>query len=92
MCDKCGSLAWEWARSSGKGKVYTWTVTYQPLHPGFAGDVPYAGVIVELEEGPRIVTWVSDVKPEDLTIGLPVEVWFDDVTPEVTLPKCRRAS
>ncbi len=45
MCDKCGSLEWEWAKSSGKGKVYTWTVTYQPLHPGFAGDVPYAGVI-----------------------------------------------
>ncbi len=47
---------------------------------------------MELEEGPRIVTWVSDVQPEELTIGLPVEVWFDDVTPEVTLPKCKRAS
>jgi uncharacterized OB-fold protein len=59
------------------------------LHPGFAPDIPYATVIIELAEGVRLVSHVLDVDPEQLRVGLPVEVVFDDVTPEVTLPKFR---
>ena len=90
MCASCGSFDWEWAKSSGRGKIFTWTTVYQPMHPAFA-DVPYSPVIVELEEGVRMVSWVVDVKPEELEVGLAVEVTFDDVTPEVSLPKFRRA-
>jgi uncharacterized OB-fold protein len=61
------------------------------MMPQFADKVPYSPVIVELEEGVRMVTWLTDVKPDELQLGLPVEVTFDDVTPEFALPKFRRA-
>jgi uncharacterized OB-fold protein len=90
MCAKCGSFNFEWARSSGKGAVFSWTVVAQPMLPQFASLVPYAPAVIELEEGVRMVSWVTDVTPDDLALGMPVEVVFDDVTPEATLPKFRR--
>jgi uncharacterized OB-fold protein len=91
MCAKCGSFEWEWARSSGKGKLFSWTTAIQPMMPQFKDLVPYSPAIVELEEGVRIVSWLTDVKPDELALGMPLEVTFDDVTPNVTLPKFRRA-
>jgi uncharacterized OB-fold protein len=90
MCAACGSWEWTWERASGRGHVFTWTVAERPMHPAFVGDVPYATVIVELEENVRIVSRVDGCAPADLTIGMPVEVAFDDVTDEVTLPVFRR--
>jgi len=91
MCAKCGSLNWEWTKSSGKGKLFSWTTVRQPMLPQFADLVPYSPVVIEMDEGVRLVSWLIDVPPEELRLGLPVEVVFDDVTPEVTLPKFRRA-
>jgi len=91
MCAKCGSFAYEWARSSGKGTVFSWTTARQPMMPQFADKIPYSPVIVELEEGVRMVTWLTDVTPDELQLGMPVEVVFDEVTPEFALPKFRRA-
>ena len=90
MCAECGSFDYEWAQSSGKGQVYSWATTSQPMLPKFADAIPYSTVIVELEEGVRMATWVIDVPPDQLRIGMPVEVVFDDVTDEVTLPKFKR--
>jgi hypothetical protein len=91
MCAKCGSFDWSWERSSGKGKLFSWTTAMQPMMPQFKDLIPYSPAIVELEEGVRMVTWITDVKPDELKLGLPVEVAFDDVTPNITLPKFRRA-
>ena len=91
MCAKCGSFAWEWAKSSGRGTLFSWTTAMQPMLPQFADLVPYSPVVVELEEGVRMLSWLTDVEDRDLRLDLPVEVVFDDVTPEVTLPKFRRA-
>jgi uncharacterized OB-fold protein len=91
MCAKCGSFNFEWARSSGKGKIFSWTVAEQPFLPQFKAIVPYVVVVVELEEGVRMVSWVTDIKPDELKLGMPVEVVFEDVTPEVTLHRFRRA-
>jgi uncharacterized OB-fold protein len=90
MCAKCGSPEWEWAKSSGKGKVFSWTTVTQPMMPAFADAVPYSPVIIELDEGVRMVSWLVGVAPDEIRIGLPVEVIFEDVTPEVTLPKFRK--
>ena len=90
MCASCGSFDSDWAQSSGKGQVYSWATTTQPMLPNFADAIPYSIVIVELEEGVRMATWVVDVAPDQLRIGLPVEVVFDDVTDEVTLAKFKR--
>jgi uncharacterized OB-fold protein len=90
MCAKCGSFNFEWTRSSGRGTVFSWTVAVQSFVPQLAPLVPYAPAVIELEEGVRMVSWVTDVKPDELALGIPVEVVFDDLTPEVTLPKFRR--
>ena len=92
MCAACGSWRWEWARSSGRGRVFTWTVVERALHPAFEEACPYAPAVIEMEEGVRILSQVTDCPPEDLEIDLPVEVVFESVTEEVTLPKFRRAA
>ena len=85
LCAKCASTRWEWGKSSGRGKVFSWTTVAQPMLPNF--ETPYSPVIVEMEEGVRMVTWLVGVKAEELRLDLPVEVAFEDVTSEVTLPK-----
>ncbi len=92
MCAACGSWNWEWTKSSGRGTIFTWTVAARPMHPAFQADVPYAAVVVEMDEGVRLLSRVVDCAPEALRIGMPVEVVFEDVTPEITLPKFRRVS
>lgn len=89
MCAHCGSFAVEWARSKGRGRVFSWTTAWQPMMPAFGRHVPYSPVIVELDEGPRLVSWIVDLRPEELRLDLPVELVFEDVTPEVTLPLFR---
>ncbi|MFN8544458.1 MAG: OB-fold domain-containing protein [Candidatus Binatia bacterium] len=89
-CGECGSARTEWARSSGRGTVFTWTTVARALHPAFAGETPYAAVVVEMDEGVRLLSRVVDVAPDALAVGMPVEVIFEDVTPEVTLPRFRR--
>ena len=74
-------------RASGRGTVYSFTVTHQNQSPGFREELPYVLAIVELEEGPRIMTNIVGCDPDMLRIGMPVVVQFDDVTPEITLAK-----
>ncbi len=90
ICARCGSAAWSWSPSSGRGRVFTWTVAARAMHPAFAADAPYAPVVIEMEEGVRLVSQMVDCEPDALAIDLPVEVVFVAVTPEVTLPKFRR--
>src|SRR5262245_9871133 len=61
MCAACGSWNWHWQPSSGLGRIYTWTVTHQAMHPAFAGDTPYAVVVVELDEGVRVVSGTREL-------------------------------
>jgi uncharacterized OB-fold protein len=88
-CFGVGTL--EWVESSGKGKVYAHTISYQPAHPSFQGDVPYVLAIIELDEGWRMNSNVVNIAPEDVKIGMRVEVAWDDVTPDFTLPKFQPA-
>jgi uncharacterized OB-fold protein len=90
LCSRCLSREAEWVQVSGRGKVFSYAVMHQVYHPGFADEVPYAVVQVELEEGGRILTNVVGCSPPELAVDLPVEVVFEDRTPEVTLPKFRR--
>ena len=89
-CRQCGSFEWTWEQSSGKGEVFSWTVIHRALHPGFNEELPYAAVIIELEEGVRMVSHVVDVPTESLVVGQPGEVFFEDVTDEVSIPKFRQ--
>lgn len=88
-CDACYSMEVEWAELSGKGAVYSWTETHHPFHIGFRGDTPYILVTVDLEGGGRIQSQLLGATMADLKIGLPVEVVFQRVTEDVTLPMFR---
>ncbi len=92
LCARCGSWSWAWAPSSGRGTIFSWTVVGRALHPAFGESVPYAPVVVEMEEGVRLLSIMVDTPPEALEIGLPVEVVYDAVTPEITLPKFKRST
>lgn len=92
MCAHCRSFEAEWVRMSGHGTVFSYIVTHQPIHPALVDRVPFATVIVELEEGPRLTTNLVDVSPAEITIGMPVEVVFQSVSDAITLPLFRRAT
>jgi hypothetical protein len=87
VCPSCLSDKIDWVRCSGKGMVYAFTVTYQNQAAGFRDELPYVLAYVDLEEGVRMLTNVVECDPASVHIGMPVEVVFDDVTPEITLPK-----
>ena len=91
LCPACLSDATEWLRASGRGTVYSFTVTHQNQAPGFRDELPYVLAIVELAEGVRLMTNIVGCPPGDVRIGMPVEVVFEDVTPEITLPKFKPA-
>jgi hypothetical protein len=92
MCAHCRSFDTEWVVVSGRGTVFSYTVTHQPIHPALVDRVPFATVLVELEEGPRLTTNLVDVPPEEIAIGMPVEVVFQRASDEITLPLFRRAA
>jgi uncharacterized OB-fold protein len=82
----------EWVAVSGKGQVYSWTIFHYVYHPAYAKDIPYNVAIVQLDEGPLLHTNIVECKNEDICIGLPVEVIFEDVNGEISLPKFRPLS
>lgn len=90
-CYACSSLRSSWERVSGRATLYTWTVAYPPLLPYFEERGPWPVAVVQLEEGPRMVTNVLDLAPEEYEIGLPLEAAFEDVDEEVTLVVFRPA-
>ncbi|MDG2307026.1 MAG: Zn-ribbon domain-containing OB-fold protein [Candidatus Binatia bacterium] len=93
VCPACMSGDVEWALCSGRGEVYTFTVTHQNHSPGFRESLPYVLAYVELEEGVQMLTNIVDCPPDDVKIGMPVEVTFEDVTDEIAIPRFRpRAS
>lgn len=87
VCDECLSPDIEWRRASGRGTVFSFTVVHHAFHPAFQGDLPYVVADVELEEGPVITSNVVGIEPSEVRIGMPVEVTFDRVSDEITLPK-----
>ena len=89
-CPQCLKAEHEWVAASGRGTVYSWIVVHQRYNRAFEEDLPYNVTIVELDEGPRMVTSLVDVENQDIKAGTPVEVVFDRVTEEITLPKFKR--
>jgi len=90
-CTVCDNPNMEWTRVSGKGSIYTYIVYHQVYHPAWKGDVPYNVSWIKLDEGPLLMSNVVECKNTDLFIGMPVEVVFDDIDEEITLPKFRPA-
>lgn len=86
ICSNCWSGDVRWIGSSGKGTVWTFTITRQNRTSGFAEEVPYVLALVELEEGIKMFTNVVECDPGDVTVGMPVEVTFVRATDQVSVP------
>jgi uncharacterized OB-fold protein len=92
-CAHCRSDRSDWAEVAGTGEVYSWTVVWHAANPALRGSVPYNVVVVLLDgtDGVRLVSNLVDVAPEDLRVGLRVElVW--ERRGEIDLPCFRLAS
>ena len=90
LCSSCLATKASWAEVSGRGTIFSFNVMHQVYHPAFATEVPYAVVVVQLAEGPKLISNLVDCPVEEIHIGMPVEVVFERVSPAVTLPKFRR--
>ena len=78
--------------SSGRGTVESWIVYRQAFHPAFLNALPYNVAWVALEEGPRLTSNIVGVELDELRAGMAVEVVFEEVNDEITLPRFRPAS
>ena len=83
-CRQCLSPDVSWQRSGGSGEIYSWTVVHRPVTAEFAP--PYAPAIVTLDEGYQMLTNIVGVHPDELKIGMRVQVQFHAVDADVTLP------
>ena len=81
----------EWVESEGRGKVWTFSIHHMGPSKAYKGEPPYVVALIEMEEGVKMMSNVVDVDPHEVSIGMDVQVVFDDVTDEVTLPKFKPA-
>jgi uncharacterized OB-fold protein len=76
MCSACGCTELAWEAASGRGAVFAWTITHHPFSPALAARLPYAVVIVQCEEGPRVLTTITGLDIGALRVGMAVSVRF----------------
>jgi uncharacterized OB-fold protein len=87
MCPSCNSLAWDTIDASGRGTVHSFVMPRHPPLPWFEGT--YIVALVDLAEGTRLVANLCDVDPADVTIGMPVELFFAHFDEGLVLPQFR---
>jgi uncharacterized OB-fold protein len=88
-CAACGSAEYTWELASGHGKVFSWTITHRAVDPAF--EPPYAIVVVELEEGPRLVGNLAGIENAGLRLDLPVVVELEKASETIALITFRPA-
>ena len=84
-CGGCGSPERSWVEATGAATLWSWTVCHPPMLPWFAERGPWVVAVVELDEGPRMVTTLRGVATQDLEIGLALRADFEDVGDDTTL-------
>ncbi len=85
-CPRCWSTDVAWEQASGGGVVYTFSVVRQNDLPPFNEQLPYVLALVDLDEGPRLMTRIVGCAPESVRIGMPVRVCFESIAEDVTVP------
>jgi uncharacterized OB-fold protein len=88
-CPGCLSDDWEWQAASGRGRIISWVVYRQAFHPAFADRLPYNVAVVELDEGPRLITNILGAE-DDLAIERPVVLEIEQES-GVSVPRFRPA-
>lgn len=86
VCPECWSTTLTWVESTGRARVYTFTVMQDMVEPKFMGDLPYVLAMVDLDEGIRMTTRIVHCSPEAVAIDMPVEVVFEEISDTFSLP------
>jgi uncharacterized OB-fold protein len=89
VCTKCLSHRAEWKNVSGRGTIFSYIVFHKSYHPAFAKDLPYNVAMIQLDEGPRMISNIiadAGITPK---VGDYVAVVFDPATPEISIPRFR---
>ncbi len=87
ICPMCGGRDVDWRQMSGRGTVFTYAIVHRSPNPALVA--PFVTAIVELDEGAKMLTniVIDNPTPDNVKVGMPVEVTFDDITSEISLPK-----
>lgn len=90
FCPNCSSKDVQWFTATGKGKLYSYVINYRAAY-GFDDITPYVIAVVQLDEGPRMMTNIVGVEPtpENLPIDMAVEVVWEKLDDQITLPLFR---
>lgn len=91
ICRECGSDRLEHRPASGRGKVHSYSVVHRAPGPAFKQDTPYAVLLVELDEGPRMISSFVGADPSVVTFDLAVELVCEPADDGVSLPRFRAA-
>jgi uncharacterized protein len=86
FCPRCWSSAVAWEEASGRAVLYTWSVVHHNDLPPFSDRLPYVAAVVDLAEGPRLMTNVVDCDEEQLRVGMPLRVAYREIAEHVTIP------
>jgi uncharacterized OB-fold protein len=86
LCPLCHSLETEWIAASGRGTIYTFAVYHVPFHEAFKNRLPYVTAVVELDEGPRILSTITGCDIADIRCDMPVEVIWRTAPEGFVLP------
>ena len=87
MCPHCHSLSIDVSELSGRGTVYSYAILHHPQHPAF--DYPVFAVLVDLDEGIRMVSNIVGVAKDEIRIGMRVEVDFVSTVGQQKVPVFR---
>jgi uncharacterized OB-fold protein len=87
FCNRCHQPGGEWVQVSGRGRLHTWTIQHHLLNPAFADDLPYAVVVVALEEDDdcRLAGNLRGATSDQLALDLPMEAVFEPANDQITL-------
>lgn len=92
LCTACGSTRLDWARANGRATLVSWSLVRRAVSEAYAADVPYALALVQLDEGPTMMSTLVEVAPEAVRVGMSLEVVYDDRPEGYTLPRFRPAT
>ena len=88
-CPACGGWNTDWRTATGRGRLHAWTTVSHQIHPAYPA--PFTVVVVELEDTPQVRLLGRLDGAPDLTVGEPMEAWFEQAADGATLPQWRRA-
>lgn len=87
MCPRCNSVEWHTIESAGRGRVFSFVMPQHPAYPWF--EYPYIVALIDLDEGIRLASNLCGIAPEDASIGMPVEVFYEHFDNDLVLAQFR---